>query len=210
VTPGSVQRFPLAWPAGWVRTPGSDRKRGAFNQKRTDGIGIVSISVIRATERLERELSLLGGDYATLSTNIQLRLDGRPYSDRGEPGDPGAAIYFTFKGRATVFACDRYRRVADNIAAIAGHVEALRAIQRFGVGSIEQALAGYKALPSDTAADWRTVFGFPADSRPALDAVDVAFKRLAHERHPDKPGGSAEAMQHLNRARDFATDELTK
>lgn len=80
-------------------------------------------------------------------------------------------------------------------------------MKRYGVGTIEQALAGYKALPVDTAANWRAVFGFAADSTPTLDQVDSAFKAAAREHHPDR-GGSDLEMAHLNRARDYALLEL--
>lgn len=198
----SVSRFPLEWPLGWKRTPTYGRAWGKFSTNRvSDG----RVTVALATDRLQRELDRLGAKNATLSTNVSLRLDGRPRSD-DEPGDPGVAIYFSFKGRATVLACDRYRRVADNIAALAAHIDALRRIERYGVGTIEQALAGYKALPADTAADWRAVFSLNGNA--TREAVDTAFKQLARERHPDVTHDDGAAMAHLNRARDYALMEL--
>lgn len=202
----AIKRFPLQWPVGWVRTMPGRRQRAPFNTKRTSDS---RLTVWLATERLERELTALGARTPTLSTNVELRLDGRPRSDI-EPSDPGCAVYFSFRGKATVFACDRYTRVADNIAAIASHIDALRRIERYGVGSLEQALAGYKALPADTAADWRAVLGFPAGSSPTASEVDVAFKRMARERHPDRAGGSEDMMSQVNRARDFALEELSR
>lgn len=198
MNPESVKRFPLEWPMGWKRSRA--RRHGKFRS------GGQWISIARATERLEHELDKLGAKNVTLSTNVSLRLDGRPRSDEN-PADPGAAIYFSFKGKATVLACDTYHQVGDNIAALAAHIEALRAIERYGVGTIEQALAGYKALPADSAADWRAVFGFPADSSPSVDQVDKAYKAAAKERHPDV-GGTEIEMSHLNRARDYALMEL--
>src|SRR4051794_9481695 len=103
----SVSRYPLEWPAGWQRTVPSRRQFGQF---KSNGQWV---TVFIATQRLERQLEMLGAAAPTLSTNVSLRLDGRPRSD-DEPSDPGAAVYFRFKGRATVLACDRYRRVADN------------------------------------------------------------------------------------------------
>lgn len=194
----SVKRYPLEWPVGWKRT--KFRSYGRFRAGRTP------ITIAVAASRLENELSRLNARNPTLSTNVTLRLDGRPRSDE-RPADPGAAIYFSFRGKATVLACDTFTDVAQNIAALAAHLEALRAMERYGVGTIEQALAGYKALPADTAADWRAVFGFQADSSPSLDAVDKAFKAAAKLRHPDV-GGTEVEMAHLNRARDYAVLEL--
>lgn len=196
----AVSRFPLEWPLGWKRTEAHRRRLGKFR------VGSKWITTAEATGRLERELDRLKVKNITLSTNVSLRLDGRPRSDE-RPADPGAAIYFSFKGKATVLACDTYTEVADNIAALAAHIEALRAIERYGVGTIEQALAGYKALPADTAANWRAVFGFPKDSRPSWDQVDAAYKALAKQKHPDI-GGTEIEMAHLNRARDYAQQEL--
>jgi hypothetical protein len=196
----SVKRFPLEWPIGWKRTPPSARRDGRFKH------GGQWITVIAATERLEAELDRLKAAAATLSTNVSLRLDGRPRSDI-RPTDPGVAIYFSFRGKATVLACDTYRDVAQNIAALAAHLDALRAIERYGVGTIEQALAGYRALPADTAANWRAVFGFPANRCPSPEELDTAFKTAARAHHPDL-GGSEIEMAHLNRARDYALAEL--
>jgi hypothetical protein len=159
-----------------------------------------------AVERLEDQFAKLKVFDAVLSSNVTLTMSGRPRGDEN-PSDPGVAVYFRYKKKPTVLACDTYYRVADNIAAIAAHLEALRAIERYGVGTIEQALAGYKALPADTAADWRSVFGFAKGSRPTIDEVDSAYKAAARQRHPDV-GGSEIEMAHLNRARDYALDEL--
>jgi hypothetical protein len=199
----AVQRFPLEWPMGWKRTPIGHRRHAPFRTKKTAN---QRLTVILAIERLEYEVDALGASSPVLSTNVSLRLDGRPRSDES-PRDPGAAIYFSFKGKATVLACDRFVDVADNIAAIAGHIEALRRIERYGVGTIEQALAGYRSLPADTAANWRAVFGFPAEQIPTLAQVDSAYKEAARTHHPDR-GGTDEGMAHVNRARDYALQEL--
>lgn len=197
----SIKRYPLEWPVGWVRTLPGKRINAPFRRynKRLNGYD--------ATARLETELERLGAKGAVLSTNVSLRLDGRPRSDEA-PRDPGVAVYFSFKGKATVLAADRYLTVADNIAAIAGHIEALRRIERYGVGTIEQALAGYRSLPADTAANWRAVFGFAVDKTPTLEQLDTAYKDAAKKHHPDRPGGSDESMAHVNRARDYALMEL--
>jgi hypothetical protein len=201
----SVKRFPLEWPVGWKRTPSHQRVPSPFKTKEA-GEFARSLNVEQATKRLEVELDRLKAKAPTLSTNVSLNLRGIPRGDE-RPSDPGVAVYFSFRGKATVFACDRYTTVAGNIAAIAAHVEALRRIERYGVGNMEQALGGYKALPADTAANWRAVFGFSADSSPTLDQVDRAYKTAAKTKHPDR-GGTDIEMAHINRARDYALMEL--
>lgn len=194
-----IPHFPLEWPLGWPR-----KRSRRFGQFKRDGRWI---NTEQATLRLERELEKLGAGDPTLSTNVRLNLRGIPRGDE-RPNDPGVAIYFSYKGKATVLACDTYTEVAQNIAALAAHLEALRAMDRYGVGTIEQALAGYKALPADTAADWRSVFGFAREGRVTHDQVDTAFKELARQRHPDITHDDGAAMAHLNRARDYAVAAL--
>jgi hypothetical protein len=100
-------------------------------------------------------------------------------------------------------ACDKWTRAADNIAAVAGHIEAIRAQDRYGVGTLEQAFAGYTALPAKAGGvDWRAEMGFKPEVGVAPEAFDVVYRRLARERHPDTEGGSHEAMARLNVARE--------
>jgi len=215
------QRYPLLWPTGWVRTRSVLRQSAAFKQT-VDGIedrlenGVKTrvavkrerqVSVLSATERLERQLTLLGAQDAVLSTNVALRLDGRPRAGEKEPDDPGAAVYFFLHKKPIALACDKWNRVADNIAALAGHIDAQRRIARYGVGSLDQIFAGYVALPANTAADWRNVFGFADDVRPSLVALDEKFRELARSAHPDA-GGSHLQMARLTEARAFARKEL--
>lgn len=216
--PESIPRFPLEWPLGWPRRQGSARQTAAFSMSREDWVGegaqrravkrVTAVNMATATERLERQLELLGARGATLSTNVTLSLRGIPRGDEN-PSDPGAAVYFSFKGRATVLACDKFTRVADNIAALANHIDALRRIERYGVGTIEQALAGYKALPADSAADWKVaLFGTAVPPVVTVDVVDRAYKALAKDYHPDRTHDDGAKMAWLNRAREYALDTL--
>lgn len=155
---------------------------------------------------LYRELKLIGvGDFnVVVSTNVELRLDGTPYSNRSAPSDPGAAVYFKLKGKPCVLACDKWNRVEDNLSAIARHIEALRGQERWGVGSVEQAFAGYTALPpagSSAGASWWNVIGCAHDA--PFEVVKDAYRTKAREAHPDN-GGSHDAMVVLNAAWDQA------
>lgn len=215
----SQERYPLSWPNGWPRTNAHKRQRANWTkttytdvQDRQTGAskklrGAQSINVGDATERLERQLEALGATDAILSTNIELRIDGRPKSGRVEPYDVGAAIYFKLKGKDRCLACDRWQRVADNINALALHIDALRRIDRYGIGDMEQAFAGYTALPAQ-ASPWWTILEF--DQRPTSFAV-VAERHatLAKQHHPDR-GGSVETMAKINAARDAARFDLEK
>lgn len=198
----AIPRWPLQWPAGWKRTAPHARRNTLF---KSQGKWVTTFT---ATQRLQDELERLGASGVTLSTNVELKLNGLPRSDV-EPTDPGCAVYFRFRGRATVLACDSYNTVGGNIAAIAAHIEALRRIDRYGVGTLEQALAGYKALPADTAADWRAVLGFGVNEHVTAEQIIKRWKERARQVHPDLAGGSEDAMQQANRAKEFAIAEVT-
>jgi len=201
-----VNRYPLSWPVGWLRT--KCRQRATFGKK-SAGDRKRSLSIEDAFRRLEGELQRLGAaDGAVVSTNLRLRLDGLPRGDQGEPSDTGVAVYFRLKKQDRCLACDRFYRVADNIAAIAAHVEALRAIERYGVGTLDQAFAGYTALPSrvnDAIAWWDVLRIERYKATP--DSVNAAFKALALTHHPDR-GGNTELMTKITLARDAALREL--
>jgi hypothetical protein len=192
-------RYPLSWPTGWKRTPSYQRQRARFQS------GGAALTVHRAITRLSGELARLGARDEILSTNMQTRLDGLPYSGQSEPADPGVAVYFTLKGQARCLACDAWTRTADNIAAIAQHIDALRRIDRYGVGTLDQAFAGYAPRLQAAPSEWWIVFGISRSSTRA--AVEEAFTRLAKTAHPDA-GGSHDAMARLTEAKTAALREV--
>ncbi len=205
-----AQAHPLTWPAGRPRT--KNPIRASFNTKfiptgkaHTES---KQLSVADALNRLQGELDRLKASDYILSTNIALRLDGLPRSNQGEPEDRGVALYFSIGGKPHCLPCDRYDRVADNIAAIAKHIEATRAIERYGVANLSEMFAGFMALPAPGAQrPWREVFNFRRDARVNKEAIEMQFKILAKERHPDMRGGSASAMAELSAAREEAIKE---
>lgn len=188
-----TQAYPLQWPSGWPRA--TQRKSAPFGQKGSSGR--VELTVAAARERLAGELDLLKAGLPILSTNIELRIDGQPRSGQPEPRDPGAAVYFQLDRQPTVLACDKWDRVADNIAALAKHIEALRGIDRWGVGTAKQAFAGYQALPAPE--QWWQVLGI--SERASRAEIEAAFRAKAKVAHPDH-GGSHAAMARLNAARE--------
>jgi hypothetical protein len=209
-------RYPLSWPTGWKRTKARDRRKASFSQsvQMTSSSGSFyqakkAVTVTVGLQRLLDELRRLGvaeGD-CVISTNVPTRLDGLPYSTAKEPDDPGVAVYFRLTRQDRVLACDAWTRVADNVTAIAQHIDALRRIDRYGVGTLEQAFAGYQALPSK-GTTWRTTLGFPPDAPVTREEIDRAFKARAREAHPDVDGGSHDAMASLSVARDEALAAL--
>lgn len=201
-----ITAYPLCWPEGWPRTKGYARKEGRFSHQGK------SITVAAACSRVLKELDMLGigRDDIVISTEVKLRLDGLPRSDQAAPSDSGAAVYWeTKKGARRVMAIDQYRTVADNLAAIAATLDAMRAIERHGGAQIlDRAFTGFTALPSPGAArSWRDVIGVGPAERD-LTAVRAAYRRSAQAAHPDRPGGSHDEMARLNAAMRQAEQEL--
>lgn len=175
--------YPLQWPAHRPRTkvPSPSKFVAGAHPKRHH-------SLSRVLTELGAELSRYGVSESDIvvSTNIPLRLDGRPRGDVARPQDTGAAVYFRRRGVLYVVACDRWNRVECNLWAIAHHIEGLRASERWGVETAESALASYLALPAKAEArQWWHVLGF--DSCPTPDAALKAYRDLRRRVHPDVP-----------------------
>jgi hypothetical protein len=216
----SITAYPLSWPTGWKRTPSHQQEAGRFGVRKPSRVGscntLENITISEATNRLLNELERMGVERGevVLSTNLMLRLDGLPRSGQAEPHDPGAAVYWRdpFNSQPRSMAIDRYNRVAQNIAALAATIEALRAIERHGGAVVlERAFTGFAALPAPIAAGmhrpWREVLGLGPGS-PSKEQVREAYGRLASQHHPDR-GGSAERMAEINLARNEAMQEIT-
>lgn len=212
----TISAYPLAWPTGWPRTPSYRRKSASFGKGDStyrDGVRYTSrraLTVFDGVERVLVELSRMGIDRqdVVISTNVPTRLDGLPRSGEARPEDPGVAVYWQEAiGARRVMAIDIYTEVADNLAAVAATLEAMRAIERHGGAQIlERAFTGFAALPEPgKSKHWRDIFGFGTLAATRKD-VDLVYRRLASAAHPDR-GGTNEQMAELNRARDQAYEE---
>lgn len=195
-----TQAYPLHWPAGWPRA--KYREKARFSEKGSDGYPR-TLSMATAFERLEDELEAIGAKEMILSSNLERTLSGRPKGNQGEPVDQGVALYFLRKGKPIALACDRWNRVADNINAIAKHIEAIRGMERWGVGSVDQVFTGYERLPAPE--HWTQVLGVSPNASAA--EVNVAYRQRARSAHPDQ-GGSGDRMARLNAARDAAIRQI--
>lgn len=213
----SINAYPLQWPEGWKRTGGAHRKQARFSKAGTRGQYNIrtqrDLTMYDALGRLLGELEKMGidRDDVVISTNVPVRLDGLPRSGAAEPADPGAAVYWVEGKHRRVMAIDIYDRVADNIAALAATLDAMRSIERHGGAAIlERAFTGFTALPAPTGVrDWQIVLELQALLLPGREDIERAYRRLASKHHPDK-GGTAEAMAEINRARDEALQFVGK
>lgn len=183
--------YPLAWPHGKARTAWNARVVGKFT---ANGKLITRTAAMR---RLEAELGRLGGGYGIISSDLVLRSDGQPHLGKGEPADPGICLYFRMAGKPYAMACDTYTTLAQNMAAIANHIAATRAITRYGVASAAETLQAFRALPAPKKA--HEILGVTPSARP--EEVKAAWRALIAEHHPDA-GGSEQRAAELNAARD--------
>lgn len=146
----------------------------------------------------------IAGQDTVISTNVRTRLDGFPRSNEPAPVDPGAAVYWEeSSGERRAIAIDRYTTVADNLAAIAATLDALRAVERHGGATIlQRAFRGFTALPAPgetVKRTWRQVFGIQPDVKVSADTLH-AYRRMAAEHHTDR-GGSRALMAEMNVAK---------
>jgi hypothetical protein len=212
----AVSEYPLSWPAGWKRTTSRRGGRFFFTAETIAGnarIGQKPINVETALNRIFSELEKLGvpNGEALVSTNLELNTWGIPRGNQREPADPGVAVYWEVRGTPQCMAIDVYTRVADNLAAVAASLEALRAIERHGGAAImERAFLGFAALPEKAGArrPWREVLHFGAATA-SRQAIEERFRELAKSAHGDV-GGSHNAMVELNLAREDALRELDR
>lgn len=212
-------RYPLAWPAGWKRTQPGLRDIGRFARRREPRTGsswrpLETLTLTQACQRLVDELERFGiqEDDVVISTNVRTRLDGLPRSGEREPDDPGAVVYWRDAGQNRCMAIDRYSQVAQNVAALAATIDAMRAIERHGGAVVlDRAFTGFTALPAPIVAgmkrDWQVVLELQGLLRPTAVDVQNAYRRLAAKHHPDR-GGTAAAMADINAARDEALQEV--
>jgi len=201
--------YPLTWPAGWKRA--THRTRADFGKDKTtqtvSGARTFRdrLTVAEGTARVLDSLRRMGvRDYNVIvSTNIQTRRDGLPYSNQAEPSDCGVAVYW-HKGdkiKRKCMAVDRYTRVADNLAAIAATLEAMRAIERHGGAEIlERAFLGFQSLPPpiNGGRPWYEVLG--VESNCSIDAAETSYRIRAKDIHPDNATGDHGKMAELNEA----------
>jgi len=207
-----IQAYPLHWPAGWKRVAGHQRTRAKFGKQTFVDRGVNAegqrmgwhtkgqLSIAQGTERVLRVLNQMGFNKSVvISSNLALRQDGLPRSGQRAPDDPGVAVYWGRGASARCIAVDQYDRVADNLAAIAATLEAMRAIERHGGAAIlDRAFTGFTALPAPE--QWFTILGVSASA--TREQIEAAYRPLAMKHHPDRPGGDVKEMARINAARD--------
>jgi hypothetical protein len=198
-----TQAYPLQWPEGWPRTVPHKREDGRSRFQHSYGH---HTTIERTRRQLAEELVRLGAKNVVLSTNVELRLDGQPYSSRRPPEDPGIAVYFTMDGESMVMAQDAFDRVSDNTRSLTLAIAGMRQMQRHGGGTmLKRAFSGFTALPppdqmsaivTTPPRQWWDVLGVSPDA--PMSVIRGAYRGLCR----DAGGASTE----LNAAYEAAKD----
>ncbi|MCA0269685.1 MAG: J domain-containing protein [Bacteroidetes bacterium] len=195
----SFLRYPLAWPLGHPRTPRRKiapslfRETGRHGAKRPPTFTEGRARVLEELQRYNHRRQRIPWASVQITTNIPLRQDGHPAAGRREPDDQGVVLYFTLDGVAYALPCDRWETLGENLAAIAAQLDAMRGIERWGVGTAKEHFAGFAALPPATEGHVQTWWEvLDLESAPTdAQALTRAYRVAAAKSHPDA-GGSHE------------------
>jgi hypothetical protein len=176
---------------------------------------------VKTLDQLEKELNHLHAKDIVLQAFIswdEIRNDGILKAN-ARFGDPGVILTFQSDNGPLSFPCDTFTHWQANLRGIVLSLEALRAVNRYGVTRRAEQYQGWKQIapPSDRpfatkedAAKFIATHGvqdpehFPMD-RPERLVTDrpymiEMYRRAASKLHPDKPGGSHELFVRLQAA----------
>lgn len=146
-------------------------------------------------ELLERELEKLGARSAVIElalTDREIRLDGWPRGG-ARPSHPGVVISFDSKHGPLRYGTDAFPHWQANVRAIALGLEALRKVERYGIGKRGEQYQGWRQLtagPAMSATEAQELLDDYGGEKAALRAT-----------HPDT-GGSDEDFQKVQAARE--------
>ena len=182
----------------WPGAPTPFRRRAPFRA-----------SYPKTLDLLESELHHLGAKDILIQAHFKLeeiRNDGWPRSS-ARPSQPGVILNFQIKQESYSYPCDRFDAWEDNLRAIALSLQALRAVDRYGVTRGREQYQGFKRLesaaPAPNTRDAATQFLASHAGVPIEDVrkdPDGAYRLAARKMHPDlhpDQGGSHEAFIQL-------------
>lgn len=153
---------------------------------------------------LEVELDKLGARDVIVSAALRpddIRIDGWPRSN-AMPTHPGIILSFASKHGPLRYLTDRYEFWQHNLRAIALGLEALRAVDRYGITERGEQYVGWKAIPQTTAsrAEQKAfLFKIANETSPSLLDERQVYRKALIAAHPDH-GGSRELLEQVQNA----------
>lgn len=186
-------------------------------------------------EVLRREIDQIGGDSAVILLDVaerEVRRDGALRADV-KVRSPRVIVALDSRYGPLKYYCDRYTKWEANLRAIAFGMEALRRVERYGIGSRGEQYRGYTAIgagialgphdltPQEAAEllvktagpEWYGTGDDPDVEDPVADAVSMLLEHVGDNldrvfkfaaRHAHPDhGGNEEAFKDVNAARDL-------
>lgn len=152
---------------------------------------------------LDRELRHLGAHNVVIEADFReqdLRIDGMPRAGAPAPQHPGVRVSFESKHGPLTYATDAYAYWQHNVRAIALGLEALRAVDRYGITRTGEQYKG-----------WRQIEAKPGAPTTAAEAERLiasygGLTAALRATHPDH-GGNAEDFHRVQAARQLIQQE---
>lgn len=158
-------------------------------------------------ELLDRELGYLNAANVVIQadfTEWDLRLDGMPRADARMPDHPGVILSFESEHGPLRYATDAHAYWQHNVRAIALGLEALRAVDRYGITRSGEQYTGWRQLTAGSGLTSREQAVALVAKLTGVDAVDVEvatgngdirrhYRKALKAAHPDH-GGTTELL----------------
>lgn len=164
----------------------------------------------KTLDLLERELGMLNARNIVIQAAVafdDIRNDGMLRAS-ARPSWPGVILAFDSKHGPLSYPCDQFSDWQSNVRAIALALEALRAVDRYGVTKRAEQYQGWAKLPGPThelamtPQQAVTVLGKAAcDQTPiSRETLEDVYRRACAATHPDV-GGDAVAFKQVQAAK---------
>lgn len=180
----------------WPGVPTADRKRSQFKSTYDQTLRL-----------LEYEIDMLEGSHVVIQLDCddrQIRRDGSPKADARTRG-PGVVLAFESKNGPVSFPCDQFTTWQDNLRGIALALEALRAIDRYGVTRQAEQYRGWLALPApNQTRDEAMAKVYELAAVPRSFTIETARRNALKRCHPDQNGGDQKLWNELHAALEAA------
>jgi hypothetical protein len=169
----------------WTGPEVYDRPYCRFRSSYADTIDLLT----RETDKLGATLVVIQIDL----TRAEIRNDGLPRAS-ARPRHPGIRVSFASTFGPLTYATDRFDDWQDNLRAVALSLEALRAVDRYGVNQSGEQYVGFRAIEAGPSLD-------VAAATALIESYGGGVKEALFATHPDH-GGSSDAFIAVQRARD--------